>query len=77
MDSGEIIAALQKSPEEVMLEMRAELYKRAKGYDVEEVTKSTGPDGPRVVIKKRHIPGDPHAMVEYMRLFGNDNGGWS
>lgn len=77
MESQELTINPGRTPEEVAKEMKAELYKRAKGYDIEEKIVTEGPQGTIVTTKTKHIPGDARAMVEYIRLFGTDNGGWS
>lgn len=61
----------------VVAEMKAAMRKRALGYEAEETYVTVGDDGTKKVTKrKRHIPGDPIAQREYIRLFGN-LGGWS
>ena len=61
-----------KKQTNVRKEMQEALYKRAMGYEVEETKVIVSKDGRPVRIEKikKHIPGDPKAMFEYMRLFG-------
>jgi len=55
-------------------EMREALYKRAIGYEVEETKIIVSKDGRPAKIEKirKHVPGEPRAMLDYMRLFGGD-----
>ena len=63
-----------KKQTNVREEMREALHKRAIGYEVEETKIIVSKDGRPAKIEKikRHIPGDPKAMFDYMRLFGDD-----
>lgn len=61
----------------VVKEMREAMRKRALGYETEETYITIGEDGTKKVTKrKKHVPGDPIAQREYIRLFGNA-GGWA
>lgn len=55
-------------------EMKEALHKRAVGYEVEEtefVASVNGKPG-KIIRRKRHIPGDPKAMMQYLSLYGDD-----
>lgn len=59
----------------VTQEMKAAMYKRAIGYEVEETYVTFDDAGNKKIIKrKKHIPGDPKAQETYIRLFGNPGG---
>lgn len=53
-------------------EMKQALHKRAIGYDVEETEVIASTDGRpgKIIRRKRHIPGDPKAMMQYRKLYG-------
>lgn len=50
--------------------MKAALYKRAVGYDVEETKTITSDKGTETITTVRHVPGDVKAMETYLQLFG-------
>ena len=52
--------------------MKAALWKRAVGYDVEEVTEAYSDKfGNQTIRKTKHIPGDIKAMEKYRQLYGD------
>lgn len=56
-------------------EMKEALHKRAVGYEVEETEFIASADGRpgKIIRRKRHIPGDPKAMMQYLSLYGNED----
>lgn len=68
MDEETIIPAEGADTEDAM---KAALWKRAVGYDVEEVTEAYSEKfGAQTIRKTKHIPGDIKAMEQYRRLYG-------
>ena len=53
-------------------QIKSALLKRALGYEIEETEIIVSKDGRPAKIKKRkrHIPPDTKAMMEYRRLYG-------
>lgn len=58
-------------------EIKAALYKRAVGYTVDTPERSLNEAGKsKVVIRQQHVPGDIKALVQYLNLYGNEEGVW-
>lgn len=52
-------------------ECKRQLWRRAVGYDYEEVTEIDGAKGCSTITKNKHVPGDLKALQLYRKLYGD------
>lgn len=62
-----IAAALKRGREVADIRVENALYKRATGYDYEEVTKEEGPKGVTVRVVKKHVPPSEVAALFWLK----------
>jgi len=63
-----ISAALKRGREVADLIVEGELFKRAKGYEYEEITKEESQkDGVKVRVVRKHVPGDVTAQIFWLK----------
>lgn len=71
---GEIREALKKGKEVVDVEVENALYKRALGYDYEEIVEEDGSDGHKRRVTRKHMPPDTAACFIWLK--NRKPGGW-
>jgi len=67
---SEICKALKEGKDVPDRNVENALYKRARGYDAEEVIEERDPDTGQMVVTRRvvkHIPPDPTSMIFYLK----------
>lgn len=64
---GEIREALKKGKEVVDVEVENALYKRAIGYDYEEIVEEDGCDGHKRRVTRKHMPPDTAACFIWLK----------